>query len=515
MKSGNGLRFAALATAGAIALSACSSAGAGGDEGTSGSAAKRGGTLTLGIVQDVKSFDPGQAHVGHQLQPYQLSYDSLLLREPDGTIAPMLATKWGYTDDTNTTFSLDLRTGVTFSDGAAFDADAAKANLEHFKTANGPQASQLAAVDEVTAVDKDTVELHLTQPDPALEYYLSQAAGLMGSPKALGSDGIARVPVGSGPYEMDSAGSVVGSQYVFTARDDYWNKDLQHWDKIVLKFLPDVTARVNALVSGQVDATLLDARTVDQATGAGKKLVESEVDWQGMLLFDRGGAIAPQLADVRVRQAINYAFDKKTILQQLQGGYGTVTSQVFGKNSTAYDKDLDNAYPFDPAKAKKLLSDAGYPNGFTLKIASSQPLAPIMPFITQPLADIGITVEPTDVPISSYQTELGSGKYPAAWFSLFQGPTWVASNQLLSTDALYNPFDTTDPKLTGLVEKVRAGGDDADDAAKEINRFVTENAWFAPWFRAGQLYVVDPKKVSVKPQVEQAVPSIYNYTPVS
>lgn len=512
MKLGNSLRIAALATAGAMALASCSAAG--GDEKGAGTGATRGGTLTLGIVQDVKSFDPGQAHVGHLLQPYQLAYDTLILREPDGSYAPMLATTWGYTDDTNTTFSLDLRTDVTFSDGAKLDAEAVTANLEHFKGANGPQASQLAAVDKVTAVDEDTVEIELARPDPALEYYLSQAAGLMGSPKALGTDDIARVPVGSGPYEMDGASSVVGSQYVFTARDDYWNPDLQHWDSIVLKFLPDVTARVNAVVSGQVDGTLLDARTVEQATAAGKELVTSEVDWQGMLLFDRGGAIAPELADVRVRQAINLAFDKKTILDQLQGGYGSVTSQVFGANSTAFDEDLEDTYPYDPDKARKLLADAGYPNGFTLKIASSQPLAPIMPFITQPLADIGITVEPVDVPISSYQTELGSGKYPAAWFSLFQGPSWVAVNQLLSTEALYNPFDTTDPKLTDLVEKVRAGGDDADAAAQDINRYVTENAWFAPWFRADQLYVVD-KKVSVEPQVEQAVPSIYNYTPAS
>lgn len=514
MKLGKSLTSTALAAAAVTALASCSSSGA--DEGTGvSSGGARGGTLTLGIVQEPKSFDPGQAHVGHLLQPYQLAYDTLVLREPDGGFSPMLATEWGYADDTNTTFSLDVRTDVTFSDGAAFDAAAVKANLDHFKAANGPQAAQLAAVEEVSVVDADTVEIRLAQPDPALEYYLSQAAGLMGSPEALGGDDITRVPVGTGPYEMDGDASVVGSQYVFNAREDYWNPDLQHWDTIVLTFLPDVTARVNALVSGQVDATLLDAQTVDQARAAGRALVTSEVDWQGMLLFDRGGAVAPELADVRVRQAINHAFDKETILEQLQGGYGTVTSQVFGPNSTGFDEDLEDAYPFDPDRARELLAEAGYPDGFTLTIASSAPLAPIMPFITQPLADIGITVEPVDVPISNYQTELGSGKYPAAWFSLFQGPTWVAANQLLSTEALYNPFDSTDPELTDLIETVRAGGDDADAAAQGINRFVTENAWFAPWFRTEQIYLVDDSKVAVEPQVEQAVPSIYNYTPAS
>jgi hypothetical protein len=84
-------------------------------------------TLTLAVVADVTSWDPAQAHVGHQLQPYQPVYDTLIQREPDGTLSPMLATAWAYNDD-RTELTLDLRTGVTFSDGTTFDAAAAKAN---------------------------------------------------------------------------------------------------------------------------------------------------------------------------------------------------------------------------------------------------------------------------------------------------------------------------------------------------------------------------------------------------
>jgi peptide/nickel transport system substrate-binding protein len=155
-------------------------------------------------VQESRSWDPAHAHVGHILQPYQAAYDSLLLREPDGKLSPMLATEWKY-NDTNTKLTVDLRTDVTFSDGAKFDAEAAKANLEHFKTANGPQMAQLTAVSNIAVVDADTIELNLSAPDPSLEFYLSQAAGLMGSPKALGSEAIKTEPVGSGPYVMDKA----------------------------------------------------------------------------------------------------------------------------------------------------------------------------------------------------------------------------------------------------------------------------------------------------------------------
>ena len=138
MKSGKGLRFAAAAAVGAVALTSCSTAGAGSNSPQGGdSGGERGGTLNLGQLQDIASWDPAQAHVGSRLVPYQLPYDTLILREPDGSYSPMLATTWGYTDDTNSTFSLDLRTDVTFSDGEKLDAEAVKANLDHFRSANG------------------------------------------------------------------------------------------------------------------------------------------------------------------------------------------------------------------------------------------------------------------------------------------------------------------------------------------------------------------------------------------
>ena len=192
----------------------------------------------------------------------------------------------------------------------------------------------------------------------------------MGSPKALGTEGIKTEPVGCGPYVMDKAATVKDSQSVFTARKDYWNKDLQKFQKLTFKILVDLTARTNALVSGQVDATLLDPKTGKQAEGAKMKLAANEVDWQGLLLLDRDGAKNPALRNVKVRQAINYAFDRKTILDQVMLGQGTPTSQPFGKASGAWTEELENYYSYDPAKAKQLLKEAGYENGVTLEVPS-------------------------------------------------------------------------------------------------------------------------------------------------
>lgn len=507
MKLGPKAAAAALITSVALALTACG----GGGGGTSNAGGPKTTTLTLGALQELRSWDPAQAHVGHALQPYQVAYDSLLLREPDGKLSPMLATEWKY-NDTSTKLTVDLRTDVTFSDGAKFDAQAAKANLDHFKKANGPQMAQLTAVSDVAVVDADTIELNLTAPDPSLEFYLSQAAGLMGSPKALGSEAIKTEPVGSGPYVMDKAATVKDSQSVFTARKDYWNKDLQKFEKVTFKILTDLTARTNALVSGQVDGALLDPKTGKQAEGAKMKLATNQVDWQGLLLMDRDGTKNPALKDVRVRQAINYAFDRKTILDQVLLGQGTPTSQPFGKESGAWVEDLENKYPYDPAKAKALLKEAGHESDVVLEIPSLPGLETQLAVVKQQLADVGITLNIGAALTNTFTSDIAAQKFTAMYFQLFQGEPWVAINQMISTKALYNPFKNTTPELQAKIDAVQKGGTDAPKLAQEVNRYVVEQAWFAPLFRVNQMYYHNDK-ITVTPQIQQAVPSIYNYSP--
>lgn len=499
-------------TATALALSGCAGRSSEGNGGGGASAA--GGTLTLGSVVNITSFDPAQAHLGHQMPIYQSVYDTLILREPDGTLSPMLATAWNYNDD-NTVLTVDLRDDVTFTDGAAFDAAAAKANLDHFKEANGPDANQARSIESVAVVDDDTIDITLSAADPAMTFYLSQAAGFMGSPDALGSEGIKTTPVGSGPYVLDASGTVNGSQFTFTANPDYWNKDVQKYGKVVFKVLPDATARVNAIVSGQVDAVLLDPTTIAQADKAGLKKTAYPVDWQGLLLFDRDGAIAPELADVRVRQAINYAFDRATMLKELQFGEGEATAQVFGKTTDAYLPELDDAYSYDTAKAKQLLAQAGYADGFTLNIPLLAGTESIMAMVKQQLADVGITVNLATSPRDTYVPDIIAGKFPTAWFSIFQGEPWVAIRQMIATDAAYNPFKTTSDELQADIDAVQTGGDQSGVLAQKVNQYVTDEAWFAPFYRVNQLYYSDDSKVSLVPQVQQAVPNLYNYSPAS
>ena len=243
------------------------------------------------------------------------------------------------------------------------------------------------------------------------------------------------------------------------------------------------------------------------------KLVTNQVDWTGLLLLDRNGEVNKALGDVRVRQAINYAFDRKTILDQVRLGRGTPTSQVFGKDSGAWVEELENKYTYDPEKAKRLLREAGYSTGVTLDLPALPAEEPtLLAMLKQQLADIGITLNVGAPIANTFAQDIAAKKYPAIQFNLFQGEPWVAVNQIISTKALYNPFKTTTPELQSMIDAVQTAGEGAGDKAQEVNRYVTENAWFAPLFRVDQMYYHN-SKITVTPQIQQAVPSIYNYAP--
>jgi peptide/nickel transport system substrate-binding protein len=498
---------------GALLLTGCAAGTPEAETEQTGAGATRGGTLTLGQLGDLASWDSSQAHVGHGLVPYQLVYDTLILREPDGELSPMLATEWSYNDD-RTVLTVDLRTDVSFSDGEPFNAEAVKANLEHFKAGNGRQAVQLTQFESATVVDEDTVEINLAQPDPAMEYYLSQAAGLMASPAGIEAGTLETDPVGTGPYLYDKAKSVRDSQSLFTATEDYWNPELQKFDQVELRILQDISARANAIISGQVDWTTLDAKTADQADDAGLEIIpDYQVDWTGVTFLDRDGVINPALADERVRQAINYAVDRDTLLEQLQLGRGTATSQVFGPDSGAFVDDLEDYYTYDPEKAKELLEEAGYEDGFELALPVIPAFATQITALAQQLGEVGITVTQTTVPAPNYVADVVQKKFEAFNFNLFQGEAWVAINQIISPTATYNPFGTTAPELEELISVVQEGGEDSGEAAQDVNRYVTENAWFLPLYRIDQISVFNPEKITVVAQTQSAMPSIYNFAP--
>lgn len=285
------LRLTALAIGGSsIGLVACSGGGDTGNGdtgGTGGGGGGKGGQLVMGLISAPMSFDPSVAEWGNRLPFYQAVYDTLLLATPEGTIDPYLATEWSY-DDSQTTLTHTIREGVTFSDGEKLDATAVALSMNRFKEGSGPDAGYMRNVDTIEAPDATTVVVTFTAADPAFLNYLTRTAGLVMSPAAVENADLPTNPVGSGPYTLDVGATVTETSYTFLRRDGYWNPDVQHYDKIVMRVFQEPTAMLNALRAGEINyAKLAVADTFEQAEAAGWTLNKNELDFQGLLLLDR------------------------------------------------------------------------------------------------------------------------------------------------------------------------------------------------------------------------------------
>jgi peptide/nickel transport system substrate-binding protein len=512
---------AAAAASLALALAACgggSSSGGGSNGSGNGSGSSNGGgALTLGLLVPATTFEaPGMNWANES--PYgQAVYDGLLQASPSGAIEPHLATAWSY-NASKTVLTMTLRTGVKFTDGTPFDASVAAQNLEAFQKGTSNNASDLVNMASATAASPTKLVITLKQPDPAFLVYLTQNAGLQESPKAFSSPTAKTVPVGSGPYELDTKSTVVGSSYVFTANPGYWDKTEQHYSKITMNVYSTPTALLDAIQGGQVNAAnTFDNTSLTQIQNASFTVYPLQLNWMGLLLMDRGGTMSKPLANVKVRQAINYAFDRAAMLKALGAGYGTVTTQIFAPTSPAYDKSLDSYYSYDPAKAKQLLAEAGYPNGFTLSMPEAAALgASNYALMAQELANIGIKVNYTSYQGNQIFTAILAPKYPATYFILQEDPTvWQETQFDIAQTATWNPFHTTNPTVAGYIRTIQTGSaSQAGAAAKALNQYLVQSAWFVPFFRPQSSFVAD-KNTKVTVQTGNALPYLWNIEPKS
>jgi len=499
-------RMAAVVAAVALSLTGCAAGG-------EAPAAQTSQTLTLGTLMAPKSFAAADSDFANVSPFYQAVYDTLLRMEPDGTLVPMLASEWKY-NAAKTVLTLKLRNDVKFTDGTAFNADAAKQNLERFKAGTSADAQFLAALQSARAVDATTLELTLSAPDPAFLGYLSKDASFMQSPASFANADIATNPVGSGPYVLDTAATVTGTSYSYKRNPDYWDKDLVHYDNLILNVYPEQTSLLSAVKSGTLNGSLIDIAMIQEAEAAGYKNNPFEGNWVGLILFDRAGTTNPGLKDVRVRQALNYAFDTKALLDSVNQGRGTTTTQVFPPSSDAYDESLDSRYAYDPAKAKALLTEAGYPS-LTLKMPST-PLvnSAVFALITQQLKDVGVTVETVDAG-NNFIADLLAAKYAASYMILEQQSDWQLINMKIAPNAAWNPYKYADPKVEELVKKINLGTEEEQkSSAKELNKYIVEQAWFAPWYRPQNSFVTDAK-TKVELQTGNVYPFIWSFTPAS
>ncbi|MGU3575505.1 ABC transporter substrate-binding protein [Brucellaceae bacterium C25G] len=445
-------------------------------------------TITVGVQRAPNSFDPLLSVWGGQYQMFLLPvYEPLIRQGTDGDFLPGLAVEWGYTDDANLKFQLKLREGVNFSDGTTpVNANAVKQNLDRLLTVTGPQTKELGdSLEKVEAVDDSTVLITLKSANPDLTRIISQLSGMIVSPAALAEgSNLANAPVGAGPYLLDTANTIINDTYVYTKNPNYYAPEAYPYDSITMKVYADQNAMLAALQSGVAQFGYGSPDNVEVARRSGLQVATQPTNVFHLVFSDRDGTLVPALGDERVRQALNYAVDREAILASVYRGEGAVTTQIFGPNTEAYDPALTETYSYDPEKAKALLAEAGYADGFTFSVGNFFPQRDndYVQAIAAYLADIGVTMEIAS--LAGHAPDAATLRKHAAFVNGFggQGAFSDAKTLFLSKGTVFNAFSTEDAELTKLWDQAAAQADEAERKKdfQSLSRALTEKAWFLP-----------------------------------
>lgn len=329
--------------------------------GTSGS----GQRLVVAIGTDASTFDPHFCTDSATEVLNKNLYNNLVRFNADMKIVPDLATKWEVSPD-GLTWTFELRQGVKFHDGTDFNAEAVKKCLERVLDPNtgSPRRSVLAMIKSVEAVDTHKVKITTSYPCGSFLQQLSHPVAAMISPAAIEKYGkdLSRNPVGTGPFKLKEW--VSGDRITMEANPQYFG-GAPKVKELVFRVVPEDASRVMLLESGQVDVALrvpvVDLDRLSKNKDISLIRTPTVMTMYVALHNQRG-----PLQDVRVRQALNYAVNKEVMVRDVVGGLGVVADAPI--SPATWGHAAIGAYPYDPDRARKLLADAGFADGFDIEL---------------------------------------------------------------------------------------------------------------------------------------------------
>jgi peptide/nickel transport system substrate-binding protein len=347
--------------------------------------------ITVGMVLEPTGLDPtsGNAAATDEVT-YANIFEGLTRIDETGAVQPDLAKSWDIAKD-GLTYTFHLQDGVRFHDGTPLTADVVKFSLDR-TTAEGSTNGQkqlFAAIDTVEAVDPLTVKVTLKHPQGNLLYNLAWGDAEIVAPSSAATN--ATNPVGTGPFKF--VGWVKGDRVDLEKNPDYWGTPAR-LDKATFKFISDPTAAFAALMAGDVDAfpNFPAPETLAQFKSDPRFSVTiGTTEGETILAMNNG---KKPFDDLKVRQAMSYAIDRKAIVDGAMFGYGTPIGSHYSPADPGY-VDFTGVYAYNPDKAKALLREAGYPDGFkvTLKLPPPSYARRGGEIIAQQLKAVGVDAE--------------------------------------------------------------------------------------------------------------------------
>ena len=321
----------------------------------------KGGHLRVCQPAEPPGLDPtSNAAAAIDRVVYANILEGLIKVNGKGELIPGLAEKWDASED-GKVYTFHLRKGVKFHNGEDFNAEVAKFSLDRARAKESTNAhpEYLASVETIDAKDPQTLILTLKDPDAMLLERLA-TGDLVIVPKGA-VDKLKSEPIGTGPFKFVKWNR--GQNVVMERFEGYWNPELPYLDKVTHVFIPDGAAQVANLKAGDVDvigSVAAPEMAAELAKDPRFKVINGSTTGETIMSTNNK---AKPFDDLRVRQAMAHAIDRQTVIDLAMSGYGIPIGSHWSP-SQAYYEDLTGTYPYDPEKAKKLLAEAGYPNGF-------------------------------------------------------------------------------------------------------------------------------------------------------
>ncbi|HLR65454.1 MAG TPA: ABC transporter substrate-binding protein [Pseudogracilibacillus sp.] len=478
-------------------LAACATSGGNtNDDGNSSggkSKSKDKNEVTVAFQENVQTLDPHESSSGIDISVIITMYESLLTPDQDGELEPLLAEDYSISDD-GLSYTFQLREDVEFTDGEPFNAEAVKANVDRILDSEGAINSYkgLRSVDHVEVDDEFEVTVHLKDIN---SQFLSKIGNLrIISPKAIEEEAdFSKESYGTGPFVLESWDH--GDSVVVTKNEDYWEEGLPKVDKVTMRPIPEDGSRMAMLKTGEVDyAFPVPVNDVDELQNDDS--VDVGIMESTYVNYVTINTYKEPYNDLKVRQAMNHAIDKEAYIKVVKNGYAQESDSPLPATNNFYEQQ--ETYEYDLDKAKELLAEAGYPDGFEAEIWGSDSSKDKrgMEFIQQQLAEVGIDVEVKQYERATLSDEINNPESPddakiQMWYvgwSSTVGDADNAINPLFTTSAIppngsntaYFSNDEVD-ELTQ--EALHAETDElAKEKYAELQEIIMEEA---PWIFLG------------------------------
>jgi len=447
-------------------------------------------TLNVAFSQEVTSMDNYQEPSREGLIMMRLIYDCLLEKDmKTGEFKPELAKSYRFVDDK--TLEFELRQGVKFHDGSTMTADDVvyTLNLVSSKDYNARYQIAVNWIDRAEKIDDYKVRLIMKKPYPlALEML---AGNLPIYPKAYyekaGKSGMAVKPVGSGPYKLVEL--TPGSRFVFERFDGYYAdspKGHAAIKRIVARTIPEANTQYAEVSNGQLD--WIWRLSPDAARNLSRRpnleVKSAEILRFAYISFYPGfGDGKSPLADVRVRRALNYAINRPAIIKAFVGGASQVLNTACHPLQFGCATDVAS-YSYDPAKAKQLLAEAGYPQGFSVDLLSAGNPSAQVEVIMADLAKVGVKAKLTDQQYAAALTNWRDGKFPM--FMINWGSYGIADSSLAVSPFFSGTSDDPikDPELVKLLKEADTSIDANQrkaDFSQALKKIADQAYWVPLW----------------------------------